>query len=667
MTKMRQNRKNVPIPAQQILSIVIVIGLLFGLSTPTLAYYNTLDFSDVPQSHWAYPFIMEMADAGIIQGTGGGQFSPEETLSAEMFITLVGRVMFPEIKVQGGDWSGPYVAAMKDRGFLENTNITDETLSDDISRYDMAMILAWCLKSLSGIAELSSSFRVTDLEEMPYHYMDAVEFVCAAGLIRGDENHRFNGANSMTRQEAAVVIARLSFAKRNLEGDFPTALTVKDHALSVADMDYYYYGYLNTVYEQERMLESIYATSGLSAYTPSFDPSSSLKTQYVDEDKTQSYHAYFLDQAKTYVSQVLALSDAALAQGYTMSPEGQAALEEVRADLDKQVKMYSFFNREGYLKSLYGLRMTEAVYFKNLELVYLAQDYREALANAIGGYSEEALTAYYNDHVGQLNSYDYDYIWFDGTAEEGADGAAAWADAKRRAETMLAAIQSSDGSPNAFSVAAKIQGGSPSTVTALQGHSFSAEPYAPWMMDPSRRDGDTALFHDDRGYYVVQFHKAYRDDTPRVDFRHILLRTETEDGEARARELLAQFLAGERTAEAFGALADQYSEDTRNWEDKLLSPGGLCAWTEQGYTPQPIDDWCFDPQRQPGDTALVQSEFGWHVMYFQGRHLAWMGQAEEDMKSEAQGALNSQILVGYEPQEGPGWVWVGLGAEEIAG
>lgn len=662
---------------KKLLSMVLVLALSLGLAAPALAY-STPDFSDVPQSHWAYAAIMEMADAGIIQGTGGGRFSPAEPLSAEMFITLVGRVMFPEIKAQGDDWSGPYVAAAKDRGFLARTNITDETLGDEISRYDMAVILAWCSNTLGGIADLSSSSGIIDLDEMPYWYAVAVEFVCAAGLIRGDENHRFNGANSMTRQEAAVVIHRLSLLKHNLEGDFPTALTVKGHALSVADMDYYYHNALITLYEQERMLEILYNTNGL-GYTPSFDPLISLKTQYVDEDKTQSYHDYFLDQAKTNVSQVLALSDAARAHGYTMSPEGQTALEEASADLDKQVKQYGFHSRESYLKSVYDLRMTEAVYFKNLELGLLAQEYWEAQVNALGGYSEEALTAYYSDHVGELNSYDYDYVWFDGEAEEDADSAAALADAKKRAESMLAALQSSDGSSDAFSKAAKAQGTYSSTVTAAQGCSFSAAPYAPWMMDPSRRDGDTALFLlDDQAYYVVQFHKAYRDDTPRVDFRHILLRTQTEDGDplpdeqaaqagTRARELLAQFLDGPQTAEAFGALADRYSEDARNWKDDVLNaPGGLYEEVKWGDTVQPIDDWCLAPQRQPGDTALVQSEFGWHVMYFQGWcRPVWMDQAEEDMERDAQDALMSQVLAGYEVQEGPGWGWVGLDIDEI--
>lgn len=661
---------------KKLLSIGLTLALTLGLATPALAY-STPDFSDVPQSHWAYAAIMEMADAEIIQGTGGGRFSPEEPLSAEMFITLVGRVMFPEIETQGGDWSGPYVAAMKDRGFLKNTNITGEVLNDDISRYDMAVILAWCLKSLSGIVELGSPPGITDLEEMPYHYMGAVQFVCAAGLIRGDENHRFNGANSMTRQEAAVVIGRLSFLKRSLDGSSPSALTVKEHALSVADMDYYYHNALNTAYEQELMLESLYVTYGLGTYTPSFDPLSSLRTQYVDEAKTQSYHDYFLEQAKTTAIQALALSDTAKAQGYTMSQESQDALKTAYADLDEQVKMYRFHSRESYLKSVYGLRMTEEVYSKNLELELLAKDYFDAQINAMGGYSEEVLTAYYNEHVGELNSYDYNYAYYDGMVQGEADPLA-MSQAKEQAQKLVAAVKASDGSSAAF-VKAK---GYTAVRTAELGSRFAASPYASWLMDPNRRDGDVELFElEGQGYYVVQFHKVYRDDhASTVAFRHILFSTdpgdnseptatETAQTEAQARATLKQFRSGPQTAEAFGSLADRDSQDGRDEEGSLYYPGGLYDQVERGEMVQSIDDWCFDPRRQAGDTALVQSEYGWHVMYFQGYYgrPAWMGQAEEEMKAMDQEAFLTTVQSGYEAVEGPGWSWVGLGVDEIDG
>ena len=29
-----------------------------------------------------------------------------------------------------------------------------------------------------------------------------------------------------------------------------------------------------------------------------------------------------------------------------------------------------------------------------------------------------------------------------------------------------------------------------------------------------------------------------------------------------------------------------------------------------------FNDWCFDESRQPGDHAIVETEYGYHIMYF---------------------------------------------------
>ena len=33
---------------------------------------------------------------------------------------------------------------------------------------------------------------------------------------------------------------------------------------------------------------------------------------------------------------------------------------------------------------------------------------------------------------------------------------------------------------------------------------------------------------------------------------------------------------------------------------------------------QAFNDWCFDASRKTGDTAIVETEYGYHVMYFVG-------------------------------------------------
>ena len=41
-------------------------AVMAGTALPAALAYSTPDFSDVPPSHWAYPYVMSMADAGVL-------------------------------------------------------------------------------------------------------------------------------------------------------------------------------------------------------------------------------------------------------------------------------------------------------------------------------------------------------------------------------------------------------------------------------------------------------------------------------------------------------------------------------------------------------------------------------------------------------------------------
>lgn len=116
---------------------------------------------------------------------------------------------------------------------------------------------------------------------------------------------------------------------------------------------------------------------------------------------------------------------------------------------------------------------------------------------------------------------------------------------------------------------------------------------------------------------------------PSVNVRHILVKAVAdENGEvseaaiaeakAKAEEILAEYKDGDKTAEAFGALAEKYSEDPGS-----NTNGGLYENVLQGQMIASFNDWCFDASRKTGDTGIVEgsgsSENGFHVMYFAGK------------------------------------------------
>lgn len=191
-------------------SILLTMALAMGLTVPALAY-ETPDFSDVSAGHWAYGNIMRMADAGYIKGTGNGAFSPMETVSAAQFLTLVGRAIFPEVTVEESDaWYGPYMTAADDAGLLDDTSITLANPEAEISRYDMAVVLAKAAIRLGAEETPAQEADVSDFGDIPNKYTSAVLVVYGAGLITGDESGRFNGSQSMSRAEMATVLDRLT-------------------------------------------------------------------------------------------------------------------------------------------------------------------------------------------------------------------------------------------------------------------------------------------------------------------------------------------------------------------------------------------------------------------------------------------------------------------------
>lgn len=127
-----------------------------------------------------------------------------------------------------------------------------------------------------------------------------------------------------------------------------------------------------------------------------------------------------------------------------------------------------------------------------------------------------------------------------------------------------------------------------------------------------------------------------------VNFRHILVKTEgttaeeamaafEEKAAARLKPLANQEKRGEN---AFADLAHWYSEDTASALD-----GGAYRHVLKEQLPQEIGDWCFEPERQPGDTTVINSEDGVHILYFSGKESVAQVEAAEQAQKAAQADL----------------------------
>ena len=174
-------------------------------------------------------------------------------------------------------------------------------------------------------------------------------------------------------------------------------------------------------------------------------------------------------------------------------------------------------------------------------------------------------------------------------------------------------------------------------------------------------DDITAYFEDNLDTYAEEGYSL--DDPKMVNVRHILIEpvpdedAETdesgnpvlteqnwEDARVKAEEIYDMWLSGAATEDSFAELAGEYSSDPGS-----AATGGLYEEVYPGQMVQTFNDWCFDESRQPGDSGIVETDYGYHIMYFSGQceHAYWYNVAEQDYVSAHQEEIITGITDEY--------------------
>ena len=66
------------------------------------------------------------------------------------------------------------------------------------------------------------------------------------------------------------------------------------------------------------------------------------------------------------------------------------------------------------------------------------------------------------------------------------------------------------------------------------------------------------------------------------------------------------------TEENFAEVAAKYSADSN------AAQGGIYENVFKGQMVAEFEDWCFDEARKAGDSDIVKTTYGYHIMYFVG-------------------------------------------------
>lgn len=167
-------------------------------------------------------------------------------------------------------------------------------------------------------------------------------------------------------------------------------------------------------------------------------------------------------------------------------------------------------------------------------------------------------------------------------------------------------------------------------------------------------DAEVEAYYDENAESYAQNRVLKQNN---VSARHILIAPEGEKdatlndwteeqwsaAEQKANEVYALWQQNP-TVENFAALVPEYSADPGS-----LETGGLYENFATNAMVTEFSDWCFDPARVPGDTGIVKTVHGYHIIYFveQTETRGWFDTAKSDAAAERIAAQVEELVETY--------------------
>ena len=399
---------------------------------------------------------------------------------------------------------------------------------------------------------------------------------------------------------------------------------------------------------------------------------STIDSQVCLYDSSMTWSQYFLSESINSLTTMLILKQMAEADGFEVSAEVKADVADYISGLEDGAKEAGMSTRK-YLKQIYGTGTT----LKDIEKIatlsqYTNEYYETVYKNFYDGITADAVETYYGEHKDEFDVANYyaltvkfDTVKYTAPAEgeELAEGAATSeedatlkTEANRQAaETLANEIKEKVTAENFDEIAqeywtkadpanadveftTRLTSGKISDTTSVVGSWYNSSEIA--------SGAKMALDNSDKNEYIVVLYvDRTREEVETVNVHHILIGATTEisddltdeekaeaekakaEAKQKAEEILDEFKAGANTVEAFEALGDKYAKDADEVADyQNIVPGEMV---------ETFDAWIFDEARQVGDVAVVETSYGYHVIYFDGAgELAYLATIKDTLASE---------------------------------
>ncbi len=445
-------------------------------------------------------------------------------------------------------------------------------------------------------------------------------------------------------------------------------------------------------------------------------------TTYKSGSTSQTWYAYFCGLAESRLAETVSLASKAKEEGMTLSDEDIKEIDESMNELKQYALKSGYGGINKFLNAAYTPGVTAGAVRRVMEMETLAYNYYDKYIDSLeyndeqfDKYREDNPGSFLKlDYV----SYTFTETYVkDATAEQKAEAyakakaaAQAFKDTYTTVEAFKNAIieleQAKEAEKNTSGTTSGTASGSGDSQTSeIESHKSDAltdaekekilsnyisegklydktkaeaeatKDYYEWAYSEDRAVNDMYMLENkasngDLSYTVYIIEKpVYIDDYASKDVMHILFSVDTsltgsaaDKAFAKAKEeadkILAEYNNGDKTADAFKALAKEHTDDS-NGED-----GGLYKNVTKGQMVEEFENWIYDETREAGNVDLVKTKYGWHMMYFVGDGMtAWKVTAENGLKSDDYSEHLEELEEQFELEYDYEAMFVSLGGE----
>lgn len=425
-----------------------------------------------------------------------------------------------------------------------------------------------------------------------------------------------------------------------------TAATIKDENgdktnIPVSTFNYYFANTYNSLMSNQQTYEQYGLNLEDYNLDVDFDIPLSKQTTTNEDGEVVTWLDYLYDQVLQTIKTTYMYYNEAVAANDGEEPE---ITEDQQSEMDDTLSQYKQtaesygYTLSAYLVQAMGKGVTEDVFRREAKISYIAQNYQSEMSQDVTDkeYTDADLETYRDSHIDDFEAVSVRI--FEANSE---DDAIAFKNALKSDASNFTdlCVQYSDGSAYDNSYYAQDEASTKyyATRTILQNAGYAIAtgedgedgtttyPGLDWLFSEDRQAGDSYQYST-TVVYVLE--PAQVPDASSVNVRHILIVPETDDDSTdktnateeqwaaaleTAQGIVDEFNAGDRSETSFADLATDNTTDTSS-----ASNGGLYEDVIPGQMVDAFESWALDPNRQVGDVDIVQTQYGYHIMYFVG-------------------------------------------------